>query len=323
MESSRSTAQATAIQLAEDPQELVVCPMCGSDEPEVLFYARDRLFARPGKYRVVRCSRCQLRYLSPRPTLAALSLHYPPDYFIYQKPEELNRVARLWAGNLAWQRWNDCIGRVERVRGAFAPDTRIIDVGCGLNDHLFVLQSLRGCQGLGIDFSPEIAAYVRDQRKMPVFEGTLHDAKFPNGEFDVVTMYEYLEHEPFPLEALTEARRVTKRGGHLTVEVPFFDSWPARLFGSRWSQVDAPRHLIQFTRATLTDMLRRAGWELIGTETFLLPGLIGASVLQALGHRRLGRLTAFDRSLIGLAALPFLPFFPFLDELLFAIARAV
>jgi hypothetical protein len=50
--------------------------------------------------------------------------------------------------------------------------------------------------------------------------------------------------------------------------------------------------------------------------------MIGVSVLQALGHRRLGRLTFTDRTLSMLAALPLLPMFPFLDEFMFAVARA-
>lgn len=314
--------QSAAIQLADEPQESVPCPLCGADSPELVFYARDRLFAQPGLYRIVRCSACNLRYLSPRPTLAALARHYPPEYFIYQKPEDLNPVARFLVGAFMTDRWRQYIKRVERVRGPFTPDTKIVDVGCGLNEHLVTLKQMRGCEGIGIDFSPEVAAFVRDRLKMPVFEGTLADAKFPDGEFEVVAMNEYLEHEPFPLAALTEARRVTRPGGHLTLEVPAADSFAAKLFGTRWSQVDAPRHLIHFTRETLGAMLERAGFELIHTETFQIPGLIGISVLQALGRRRMGRLTAFDRTLMSFAALPLVPLLPFLDELMFAIARA-
>lgn len=315
--------QTSVIDLAHEAQEEVPCPLCGEHSPKLVMYARDRLFARPGAYSIVSCSVCELRYLSPRPTFEALGSHYPSDYFIYQTPEELPAFTRPMTRLFARHRWSESIARLEKVTGPLQPDTKVIDVGCGLNDYLVTLQQLRGIQGVGIDFKPEAAAYVRDTLKMPVFAGTLQDAKFADGAFDIVTMNEYLEHEPSPREVLREARRITAKGGHLSIEIPCVESLPARVFGSRWSQVDAPRHLIHFTHKTLADMLRRSGYELVHTETFSLPYVIGLSVLQALGHRRLGRLTFMDRTLAMLAALPFILVFPFVDEFRFAVARAV
>jgi ubiquinone/menaquinone biosynthesis C-methylase UbiE len=311
-----------AIQLASEPQEQVSCPLCGESSQELVFHARDRLFAQPGTYRIVCCSACGLRYLSPRPMLAGIALHYPSSYFIYQPPEELPAFVRWMARAHTSMRWRASIRRLERVLGRLRPDTRIVDVGCGLNDYLSTLRRLRGLHGIGVDFKPEVAAYVRDTLKMPIHTGTLHDARFPDGAFDIVTMNEYLEHEPNPRELLVEARRISAKGGHLVIEIPFIEGLAAKLFGSRWSQVDAPRHMVYFTRTTLSEMLRRCGYQLIHTQTFQIPYMIGVSVLQALGHRRLGRLTFTDRTLSMLAALPLLPMFPFLDEFMFAVARA-
>jgi ubiquinone/menaquinone biosynthesis C-methylase UbiE len=311
-----------ALQPADEPQEEVACPLCGAHAAELVMVARDRLFGRPGAYRIVRCGACDLRYLSPRPTLEGLGAHYPDDYFIYKTDEELHPLLRLLMRRMTDQRWSAYIRRFEQVRGRFEPGTRIVDVGCGLNHHLVALKQLRGCEGIGVDFNPKVVAYVRDKHKMPIHEGTLQQARFAAGSFDVVTMNEYLEHEPDPRGVLAEARRITRVGGHLAVEVPFSDSWPARVFRSRWSQLDAPRHLVHFTRDTLAEMLRRSGYRLVHTQTFRIPMLIGMSVVQALGHTRLGYATLFDRWLVSVASLPFLPVFPLLDEFIFAVAVA-
>jgi SAM-dependent methyltransferase len=310
------------IRLPNEPQEAVSCPLCGESSCALVFYARDRLFGQPGTYRVVRCLSCGMRYVSPRPTLAGIALHYPSHYFIYQTPEELPAIARPIVRAFTSMRWRTSIRRLERVLGRLQPTTRMVDIGCGLNDYLWTLRELRGVQGIGVDFKPEVAAYVRSTLKMPIHAGTLHEAGFPDGAFDLVAMNEYLEHEPNPRELLREARRISAKGGHLVIEIPWIDGLPARLFGSRWSQVDAPRHLVHFTRATLSEMLRRCGYQLIHTQTFQIPLMIGASVLHAVGHRSLGRLTFVDRTLATLAALPLLPLFPFLDEFMFAVARA-
>jgi SAM-dependent methyltransferase len=306
----------------DESQETVPCPVCGQDQPELVMLARDRLFGRPGTYRMVQCKQCSMRYLSPRPTLAALGAHYPNDYFIYKTPEEEHPVMRFFMRWIDAQRWQSAIKRLERGRGRVLADTQIVDVGCGQNGFLATLQRLRGCQGVGVDFKPELVAYVRDRLKMPIMQGTLQDARFEAGRFDLVTMNEYLEHEPDPRGVLLEARRVTKKGGHLAVEIPFTGGFPAKLFGSRWSQVDAPRHLSYFTRDTLGELLKRCGYRLIYTETFQMPLLIGLSVLQAFGATRIGRLGLVESTLAALSALPFYLAYPLLDEFMIAVAEA-
>lgn len=313
---------AAAIQLVHEPQEEVACPMCGERSNTLVLYGRDRLFAQPGRYRIVSCTACELRYLSPRPTLDALGAHYPSDYFIYQKPDDLPSWTRSMARKFTSLRWRESLERLEKVTGKLNPSANVLDIGCGLNDYLVTLKELRGVEGIGVDFKPELAAYAREHLQMTVHAGTLQDARFADGEFDVIAMNEYLEHEPNPLETLREARRVVAADGFLTIEVPCVESLPARLFGSCWSQVDAPRHLIHFTEKTLAEMLRRTGWELVHTETFGIPYVIGFSVLQALGFRHLGRLTAWERALAMLVSLPFILVFPFVNEFRFAVARA-
>jgi ubiquinone/menaquinone biosynthesis C-methylase UbiE len=315
-------SEAQAIQLAQEPQEEVACPLCGKDVPELVMYARDRLFGRPGYYKIVRCTACDLRYLSPRPTLQSLGIHYPDDYFIYKQPEQENALIRPFSNWFDRQHWRASIARIERELGPFTPETRVVDVGCGLNHLLYHLKQLRGTVGIGVDFKPEVAAYVRDVRKMPVVQGTLHDGHFKDGEFDLVTMNEYLEHEPDPRGVLREARRITKKGGHVWVEVPLSDSLPSRIFKSRWSQVDAPRHLVHFTRETLTKMLESSGFKVVRIESFQIPLLIGMSALQSLGATRVGSIGLLDSVLVTALALPFSLVYPWMDEFMYAVARA-
>lgn len=313
---------ASAIELAQEPQEEVACPLCGQDQPTPALWARDRLFGRPGHYRIVRCGGCGLRYLSPRPTLQSLGLHYPDDYFIYKQPEQEHALLRPIMQWLDAGHFRTAIRRIERVIGRIPPELSIVDVGCGLNHLLAAIKRERGAVGVGVDFKPEVAAYVRDVRKMPVVQGTLHDGHFADASVDLVTMNEYLEHEPFPLRVLAEARRITKPGGHIWIEVPRTDCLAARVFGSRWSQVDAPRHLIHFTRETLSAMLERSGYKVIHAGTFQIPLLIGMSVLQAFGATRVGNLGLVDSALVFLSALPLQLAYPWLDEFMCVCARA-
>lgn len=314
----------SALTLANEPQEEVPCPVCGEPSKRLVFRAHDALFGKPGRYPIVECTACGMRYVSPRPTLEALGAHYPNEYGIYQPTAELPPHLRGMVEWLIAGRWKKALRRLERVIGTVRSDMKVVDVGCGLNnDYLVALRRMRGVTGVAVDFKPEAAAYIRDKLKMPVHAGTLHDAHFASGSFDLVSMNEYLEHEPHPREVLAEARRITAQGGYLSIEIPYADGFVARLFGSRWSQIDAPRHLVHFSRETLAEILRRTGYELVHTETYSVPFMIGCSMLTALGHRRLGLPTSLDFWLTWLLSAPLLPFLPFLNEYRFAVARAV
>jgi ubiquinone/menaquinone biosynthesis C-methylase UbiE len=215
------------------------------------------------------------------------------------------------------------IRNIERIVGRLPKKTKVVDVGCGTNMFLKHLRELRGCEGIGVDFNAKATEYIRKKLNMPVVCGTLHEAGFDNGQFDLVTMHEYLEHEPNPLHVLTEARRITRTGGHITIEVPYIGGLPAKIFRSRWSQLDVPRHLVFYTPQTLEKMLKRCGYQLISTRTFGVPFLIGMSVFHSLGCNRLVGLKGLGWFLVGVAGTPFLPFMPIMHEFMSVVARKV
>jgi SAM-dependent methyltransferase len=315
--------QSNAIESVRESQEEVPCPLCGANAPVPDMAVRDRIFWRPGVYNIVRCSECALRYVSPRPTLAALGAHYPDDYFIYKRPEDDPSWLRPLVAWFDEQHWRGSLRRIESVIGTLEPSTQIVDVGCGMNQGLALIKKLRGAEGTGVDFKAEVADYVRDVLKMPVVRGTLHDGKFADASKDLVLMNEYLEHEPNPRAVLQEARRITKPGGHVSIEVPYTEGLPARMFGTRWTQIDAPRHLVHFTEKTLTDMLARSGYEVVHVCTFQIPLMIGFSVLQVLGISQLRAPMFVEAGLAMAASLPFYLAYPWMDEFMHVVARAV
>jgi SAM-dependent methyltransferase len=306
----------------DEPLEPARCPSCLRDESRLVLHGRDRLFGKPGWYRVVECNSCRLRYINPRPTLEALERHYPPDYLPIRRLDDAPPFLRFWLRLALRARWSVYLAMVERILGRIAPSTRVVDVGSGLNDFLIHLCETRGCTGVGVDINAEAASFIRDTLGMPVSAGTLLDAGFEAGTFDLVTMNQYLEHEPDPRAVLSEARRISKKGAHLVVEVPYASGFPARLFGSCWSQLDVPRHVAFYTPQTLGAVLARAGYRVIHVEPFGAPFSAAVSVLQALGCTRLGRLRAIDALLLFAVGVPLLPFFPWLHEFMFVIAQA-
>ena len=84
---------------------------------------------------------------------------------------------------------------------------------------------------------------------------------------NAVTMFHVLEHLSLPVEGLVAVQQLLAPGGLLVLETPNLESWPSKLFRSRWCTLDAPRHLNLFSRDTLQRCVQQAGFRLLNLRT--------------------------------------------------------
>jgi ubiquinone/menaquinone biosynthesis C-methylase UbiE len=302
-------------------QEDVHCPWCQSPERSLVLEATDRVYHRPGRYRVERCAGCELMYVSPRPTFEALEHHYPADYFCYHAPEDMPRLLR---GSISAYVEDLCKRRlafIEQGTGKLSRGTTVLDVGCGVGDLLTVLERERGCVVNGVDFKASAVASARENRGLNIEHGTLFDPGYESESFDLVTMMEYLEHERDPRSVLTEARRVLKPGGRLALEIPHPTAWPARLFGNNWWNLHVPRHLVLFSPETVKRALTELGFEEIQIQPFTYSMNMGTNLYQALGFPYRSNFHYVFTVISTILSLPFEPFARWMPEFLFVTAR--
>jgi 2-polyprenyl-3-methyl-5-hydroxy-6-metoxy-1,4-benzoquinol methylase len=235
--------------------EYVICNLCGADRPLPFATARDRQHWLPGVFTLVQCGRCGLIYLNPRPDAGELAGYYPDDYDLYAAPPG-GRAARLAQLNLRYAMAKRC-----RLVERHAPGRgRVLDVGCATGLFLDAMRR-RGWQAQGVELVEYAAAQARERRGLDVRTGDLAQARYPDAQFDAVTMWDVLEHVPDPLSELREIRRILKPGGVVVLRVPDVSSPEARWFGEYWIGLDAPRHLYVFSPTTLAALLARAGLE--------------------------------------------------------------
>ena len=131
---------------------------------------------------------------------------------------------------------------------------RLLDFGCGSGSYLWRMHR-QGWKVIGVDPSAAAVDYVRHELGLPALVGSLPHEDLHDGYFDVITMWQSLEHVHWPMEVLRAARRLLAPGGKLIVAVPNIDSLPFRWFGQTWIGLDLPRHLSHFAPSTLTHML--------------------------------------------------------------------
>jgi len=95
----------------------------------------------------------------------------------------------------------------------------------------------------------------------PVISSTLEDAEIPSEQYDVVSLFNVLEHLWDSVYSLKRINRLLKPGGLVVVEIPDFDSPSRKRFGQYWFLYHLPRHLSHFTKKSLTSLMKECGFE--------------------------------------------------------------
>lgn len=85
-------------------------------------------------------------------------------------------------------------------------------------------------------------------------------------KFDVVTMFQSLEHCRDPFRALANAASILEKDGLIVVDVPNHDCLGFEVYGPAWYHTDAGRHLHFFTARSLAQLLADSGFTPIRTE---------------------------------------------------------
>jgi 2-polyprenyl-3-methyl-5-hydroxy-6-metoxy-1,4-benzoquinol methylase len=88
-----------------------------------------------------------------------------------------------------------------------------------------------------------------------------------NERFDVVVLWHCLEHFPRPWEVIQQITRVLQLGGVLLVALPNIESYEFGVLKSRWTHIDAPRHLHFYPLTSLTALCEANGLRCVEATT--------------------------------------------------------
>jgi SAM-dependent methyltransferase len=223
------------------------CIVCGSDE--------QTQFRKQDGYTIVACVCCGLRFLDPRPSEEALASLYRESYYL--SSDSRRQGYDSYAAEA--ENWRRTFR--DRLRDLPATPGRLLDVGAATG--FFVEQArIAGWDAAGVEPSDWAAEYARRELGMDVVTGTLESVPFPSGAYDVVTLWEVIEHLPDPMSTLREIRRILRPGGRLVLSTPDSGSLAARLSGRRWlGWRKVPEHLFFFDRANLDRLLLHSGFQ--------------------------------------------------------------
>jgi 2-polyprenyl-3-methyl-5-hydroxy-6-metoxy-1,4-benzoquinol methylase len=273
----------------------VNCNLCGRDEYAVRFSATtdgntlqvDAFRCTHSGYghhpQIVECRHCGLVYANPR---------WSTDDVMdaYSAVQDETYVEERLGRELTFRHH---LRDMERAIGP-ADGRALLDVGAYIG--VFVeAAAAAGWQAQGVEPS-EWAAAEAQRRGLDVQVGTLDNADLVEESFDVVTMWDVIEHLADPAAELDKARRLLRPGGWLVVHTMDIDAPFSRLAGSRWPWL-MDMHLYYFSRRTLRCMLSEHGYNVVwdgAQRRYLSLGYLASRVAGMNGA--FGRLA---RSLVG------------------------
>jgi 2-polyprenyl-3-methyl-5-hydroxy-6-metoxy-1,4-benzoquinol methylase len=248
----------------------MTCNLCGSDTYSVLYreppflkgrteselssyytYSSIFLGGRKPHHQIVKCSDCGLVYAHPRREASSIARSYietPHDTSYLQTEQDRRRkFAR----------------EVNELTKIMIPG-RILDIGCSIG--IFLEEAQRaGFDPYGVDLS-RWASEQAAAKGLKVSNATLSESRFADGFFDVVTMWDVIEHLTDPMSEMKEINRILKPKGWLVIATPDFSSLLSRLLGPAWQSVSL-QHIYYFTPKTLGRLLGTCGFSIIKKTT--------------------------------------------------------
>jgi 2-polyprenyl-3-methyl-5-hydroxy-6-metoxy-1,4-benzoquinol methylase len=235
------------------------CLLCGCADWVPLVEAPDRACGARGLwFMVVQCRECGLAYTNPRPSVRSLAQFYAQDYRPHQFAHARARPPHWWQRLPLLRQGQDLARKALPIHG----QGRLLDYGCGSGSFLLRMRR-QGWTVTGLDMAEAVVERLRSEFGLHALTGSLPHPALDDASFDVITMWQALEHVHEPLETLQAAHKLLVPGGKLLVSVPNIGSLAFRWFGLAWNGLDLPRHLVHFTPATLRHILQRAGFRAI------------------------------------------------------------
>jgi SAM-dependent methyltransferase len=254
----------------QDPVKgnMPTCRICGSENQQREYGARERMFGTGEAFPYFQCAHCECLQITTIPE--DLSRHYPEGYYSFRwKDSGRSRPSQSEIAKSAlWTRF--AFGflsilapfisvpgfvRLWRKRASIELSAKILDVGCGQGRYLHEFARMGFTSLTGIDpFVPQDTSHPDG---VNIFRKELSAMQ---GLFDFIMLHHSFEHMPEPLATLKEIHRLLQPGKLALIRIPLSSSFAWKKYSSHWVSLDAPRHLYLHSRASMEWLARAAGF---------------------------------------------------------------
>ncbi len=225
--------------MAED----IHCCVCGNNDKN-----KFRLKYQKEKFAVVTCDVCSLHFIPP----------YYRKQIEYTQYKNADVTAAIRAGN-NWVKIQRHKLRFKFIQ-KFIKSGKLFDLGAGWGHFMLAGKEL-GYDVYGVEISEQPYLYCVNDLKLPVDHIDFFEMD-ESKKFDVITMWDVLEHIDKADDFLAKCAKLTKPDGYLFLQVPQIDSYFAKKHKDNWKMMGLD-HVNYFGHDTITKILQRNGYEVV------------------------------------------------------------
>jgi len=212
------------------------------------------------RMKISKCKNCGLVYVADMPDLDREEMKklYSEDYFNTDYMKFYNDVtAKQTNETFKW--------RLDIIKD-YKSGGRLLDIGCASGGFL-KYAALKGWEVYGVEFSEETSETARVKKNLDVKTGTIYDAGYDDGYFDVVSAGDIIEHVDNPKKFLKEIKRVLKKDGILYLALPDFGGLYFKFFKiiakrNHRNYFVLPHHIYFFTKKIIKKYLKDTGFKI-------------------------------------------------------------
>lgn len=287
------------------------CTVCNYSEYTLLFRDHNRRDNIDCSGTYVQCKDCSLVYLRERP-------QWEEIVKFYSSMDE-DQTANAGLANAAELRrqvekpvpkWKQFLRKIRfrphswPCESVSAGSKRLLDLGCGSGAKLFEFAQ-RGYEIWGVDIGADAIRLCKELLPQGhFFQGELQETGLPDEHFGYIRIDNALEHVLNPKEVIRECRRLLCVGGQLMVYVPHGRSLSMRLMKGNSISAWIPFHLQLFTRKSLRQLLKEAGFKDVRIYEYNPTSWLPLSIMQWKNQRQARAKYSHSR-LLALVCYPF------------------
>ncbi len=240
------------------------CNLCHGREYKLLYRGNivDDMSPRFSQYAyyddIYRCCSCGLVVQQCRHSREAIARFLKAEKYLDEAIGGLNLIEK-------YVQFEHLIRLIEKYRPIAG--SKLLDVGANTGVFLSTVRS-RAAAVRGIEPSEEAAQIARTKLGVDVQAGLIGEVELPDAAFDLITMFDVVEHLTDPADDLAHLFRKLAPGGAIFITTHDIETWFARLSGPRYPML-MYQHFFHFSPATLLRMLEQAGFRVLGYDRFL------------------------------------------------------
>ncbi|MBV4450935.1 class I SAM-dependent methyltransferase [Clostridium tyrobutyricum] len=202
----------------------------------------------------VKCNDCGLVYANPQPSEISMNKYYSiiaEEKFggIYGDIKDRE--------NFLFNMSNIRLDNIKKITN----EKLLLDIGTGIG--FFVKVALdRGFDAYGLELTKEDCEYAKTHYNLNLIRKNFYSFT-EDEQYDIVTMFEVIEHMRTPLKDLKRINKLVKLNGVFVIATPILDSKYATKVKEENPFWRVVTHLSYFTKSTLKDYLQKSGFKLL------------------------------------------------------------